>query len=238
MATALHRLRCLMHLDPQRTKLYTQIVGQIVAGEKNPRHLWNRDDRFLGLMQEVNGQTLNDRVRCFMLYQYARQVARIEGDVAEVGVYKGGTAKLLAKAFSGAGKTLHLFDTFGGMPPSDPTMDVFKEDDLTDTSLDRVRAFLQDCPQVQYHQGIFPATTAPVEQAKFCLVHVDVDIYKSVVDCCAFFYPRLVRGGVLLFDDYGFLSCPGGKKAVDDFFAGKPEYPCYLPTGQCVVVRH
>ena len=237
MANMLHRLRCLLHLDRRRTKLYAQIFRQLVSGEGNPRRLWNRDERFNELMSLVDGHTLNDKVRCYMLYQYAQQVATLPGDVAEVGVYKGGTAKLLAQSVASTDKTVHLFDTFAGMPSSDPAKDVFKEDDLTDTSLDGVQAFLQDCPNVRFHPGLFPLTASEVEQRTFCLVHIDVDIYQSVLDCCRFFYPRLHPGGAIVFDDYGFLTCPGGKMAVDEFFADKPEHPCYLPTGQCVVIR-
>lgn len=41
----------------------------------------------------------------------------------------------------------------------------------------------------------------------------------------------------MIFDDYGFASCPGARMAVDEFFRDKPDRPCYLPTGQCVVSR-
>lgn len=57
------------------------------------------------------------------------------------------------------------------------------------------------------------------------------------MDCCKFFYPRMERGGVMIFDDYGFVSCPGAKMGVDKFFLDKAENPTYLPTGQCVVFK-
>jgi O-methyltransferase len=47
----------------------------------------------------------------------------------------------------------------------------------------------------------------------------------------------MVTGGIMIFDDYGFLSCPGAKLAVDEYFADKPVYPCRLPTGQCFVIK-
>jgi O-methyltransferase len=68
-------------------------------------------------------------------------------------------------------------------------------------------------------------------------VHIDVDIYQSVSDCCAFFYPRMLAGAIMILDDYGFVTCPGVKPAVDAFLADKPETPVYLPTGQCMIVR-
>ena len=90
---------------------------------------------------------------------------------------------------------------------------------------------------VNFYPGFFPATAAPVQQNSFCFVHIDVDIYQSVIDCCVFYYPRLPAGGALVFDAYGDLSCPGARQAVEEFFAERPEQPRYLPTGQCLVVR-
>jgi O-methyltransferase len=188
-------------------------------------------------MKTIEGQTLVDTRRCFMLYQYVKHVTHVPGDLAEIGVYKGGTARLLAKAAESTEKTLHLFDTFAGMPPSDPTKDFFTNGSLTDTSLTRVQAFLSDCPRVQFYPGVFPDTATPVAHLNFSLVHIDVDIYQSVLACCQVFYPRMAKGGVLVFDDYGFLTCRGGKMAVDEFFADRPAYPCYLPTGQAVVIK-
>ena len=69
------------------------------------------------------------------------------------------------------------------------------------------------------------------------LAHVDVDIYRSVWDCCEFIYPRLQVGGAMVFDDYGFPTCPGARKAVDEFFRNKPETPIILGTGQALAIR-
>ena len=87
------------------------------------------------------------------------------------------------------------------------------------------------------YAGLFPDTAGPVAETAFCLVHADVDIYTSVLACCHFFYPRLVSGGVMIFDDYGRQSCPGARAAVDELFADKPERPVYLPSAQAFVVK-
>ena len=52
---------------------------------------------------------------------------------------------------------------------------------------------------------------------------------------CEFFYPRMQAGGILLFDDYGYPSCPRAREAVDEFFADKPEIRQVMVTGQCSV---
>ena len=199
--------------------------------------LWEDDDDFNSLRAQLVGHTLVDRPQCYMLYQYAKHAAVLSGDVAEVGVYKGGTAKLLAKVLESTGKTVHLFDTFSGMPSSDSERDVHKAGDFSDTSLESVKAYLHDCGNVRFYQGLFPGTAKPLEETRFCLVHIDVDIYRSAMDCCEFFYPRMQNGGMMIFDDFGIRDCPGIKMAVDEFFEDKVESPCYLLTGQCVVIQ-
>jgi O-methyltransferase len=202
-----------------------------------PLQLWNDDFEFNEILKTIE-YTLVDRARCYILFQFAKQCSKLEGDVAEVGVYKGGTARLMALTLaSRAKKVLHLFDTFEGMPLTDTTVDHHRKGDFADTSLDSVQRQLKGCGDVRFYKGFFPDTAGPVENSRFCLVHVDADIYQSVKDSCTFFYPRLESGGVIVFDDYGFPSCPGARKAVDEFFADKAESPVYLPSGQCVVVK-
>jgi len=212
-------------------------IERIPSGTPTTLPIWDDDPTFMRLFEQLIGYTLVDKVRCFMLYQCAKNSAHIAGDIAEIGVYRGGTAKLLAKTSAPTGKTVHLFDTFGGMPSVDSNADLHQAGDFANTSIEAVQAYLHDCSNVRLYKGFFPSTAQPIEQRSFALVHIDVDIYRSVLNCCAFFYPRMERGGMMIFDDYGFLSCPGAKKAVDEFFVDKPEVPIYLPTGQCLVVR-
>jgi O-methyltransferase len=213
-------------------------IQRLPGGKPNPIHLWEEDERFNEIMKQVVGYTLVDKTRCFMLYQLAKQAANVPGDVAEVGVYKGGTARLLAQTFAPTGKTIHLFDTFSGMPLVDMHKDMHQQADFNDTSCESVGNYLRQFSSIRLYPGVFPDTSKPVKNARFCFVHIDVDIYQSVRDCCDFFYPsRMERGGFLVFDDYGFVGCPGAKAAVDEFFANTPERPCYLPTGQCVVIK-
>ncbi len=222
-----------------RTNLTPRMVaekaGSVTGVRPNPRALWREDATFDRLFSRASEQTLVNRQRCFTLYQSALQAISVDGDVAEVGVYRGGTASLLRSCFDGSGRCLHLFDTFGGMPEVDDARDKHEQGDFADTSLAEVRAFVGTGEDVAYHQGFFPETATPVEGSRFAFVHVDADIYLSVLSSCEFFYPRLSSGGIMIFDDYGFRSCPGARSAVDEFFAPLPEVPLYLGTGQCIV---
>jgi hypothetical protein len=55
---------------------------------------------------------------------------------------------------------------------------------------------------------------------RFCFVHLDVDVYQSTLDGLEFFFPRLQTGGVLLSHDYNSVSCPGVRRAFDEYFNG------------------
>ena len=83
------------------------VVQQLASGTPNSIHLQLDYDHFNQLMREVVEHTVVDKLRCLMIYQYAKQVGGLLGDVAEVGVYKGGTARLLAKAFETEAKITH-----------------------------------------------------------------------------------------------------------------------------------
>jgi O-methyltransferase len=196
------------------------------------------DGEFATLLAELTPFTVVSPDRVWMLYTLARQARHLPGDFWECGVYKGGTATMLARLLSGApDKRLRLFDTFDGMPATDPERDYHRKGDFADTSLEGVRQRVGDAPNVAYYPGFIPDTFQGLEGERVAFAHVDVDIYRSVRDCCDFLYPRLVGGGVLVFDDYGFPSCPGARAAVDGFFADKPECPLVLPTGQAVVTK-
>jgi O-methyltransferase len=160
--------------------------------------LWEDDNLFNSLMEPILSLTLVDKLRCYMIYQYSKHVKELPGEIAEVGVYKGGTARLLAKMFESTSKTVHLFDTFAGMPKSDPGKDFHKEGDFSDTSLEAVQGFLAECPNIKFYKGFFPQTSGPVEGFIFSMVHIDVDIYQSTKACCEFFYPRMQRGGIMV----------------------------------------
>jgi O-methyltransferase len=178
--------------------------------------------------------------RCYVLDRLTRHAFHLPGHFWECGVYKGGTASLLVALLreQASAKKLHLFDTFEGMPQTDAEKDLHEKGDFSDTSLAEVQAHVDGGEIATFHPGFIPDTFVGLESELIAFAHIDVDIYKSVIDCLDFIYPRLSPGGVIVVDDYGFPSCPGARRAVDDFFAVRPEVPLCLTTGQAIVFRH
>jgi O-methyltransferase len=206
---------------------------------------WEGFGEFSAYFDLAKEFTLIPAERLYIIYSLAQQAIGLNGAWFECGVYKGGSAMLLAKILvekhKGASRCLHLFDTFEGMPPTDPVKDLHKEKDFQDTSLEavelRIRSIAPNVDFVSFYKGFIPDTFTGLESQQISLAHIDVDIYRSVMDCCTFIYPRLVRGGFMIFDDYGEPSCPGARKAVDEFFADKPEMPLVLHGGHALVFR-
>jgi O-methyltransferase len=197
---------------------------------------------FLDILKKIRDHTLVSEDRCFTIHMFSKHCRHLEGDFAECGIYKGGTAYLISlilKDNSNHQKTLHLFDTFSGMPKSaNEDKSHHKEGDYQDTSVEAVKDFLSDYSFVEFHPGLIPDTFEAVTNKKFAFVHIDVDIYQSIKDCCEFFYERMTKGGIMIFDDYGFQGYElAAKKAVDDFFIEKSEIPITLRNGQCLVLK-
>ena len=199
---------------------------------------WKADPEFLKKFEEVGKHSLLAAPRCWLLYSAIKQALSVNGELWECGVYRGGTAyllKLLRDEFAQS-KTVRLFDSFIGMPPTDDSKDVHKAGDFADTSFDAVRA-LVGTDAVEYHAGFIPQTFEGLSVDQIAFAHVDLDLHDAILESCKFIYPRLSIGGVMVFDDYGFPSCPGARIAVDEFFFDKPEFPIVLASGQCLVIK-
>lgn len=197
---------------------------------------------FREYLEGVAPYTLVSPDRCHVLYSLGMQALQtLDGQFFECGVYRGGTAMLLARLVHRKRRfpdvRLHLFDTFEGMPETDHGIDLHRKGDFDDTSLESVRARVGAHDAVTFYPGRIPDTFTSLRSVAIGFAHVDVDIHDSVKACCEFIYPRLQSGGFLVFDDYGFPSCPGARQAVDRYFRDKREVPLVLPTGQAVVFR-
>ena len=165
---------------------------------------WLGHPDFQALYEDAAPYSIVSPVRCYILISLARYASHLAGDFAECGVYKGGTALLLARVLkSKADKKLYLFDSFQGLPKSSEQKDQwFHEGQFSDVSVEAVEQLLSDFrSMVEIRRGWIPQTFTGLEHNRYAFAHLDVDLYQSNFDCCEYFYPRLVSGGVLLFDE-------------------------------------
>jgi len=187
----------------------------------------------LELLRRVRRErtTLQTGYETFIIYSMARAYCRLPGEMAEVGVFQGASAKLICTVKGS--KPLHLFDTFEGLPKaSAQDGDVHKPAQYA-CSLESVQAYLKGFENVHFYKGLFPASAAELHETKFCFVHLDVDLYDSTMAALHYFYPRMTTGGLIISHDYSLLA--GVKTAVDEFMRDKPEPVVELPTTQCML---
>ena len=167
----------------------------------------------------------------------------IKGDLAEVGVYKGNTARLIHHYLPE--RQLHLFDTFEGFTERSVTAEKentsfsTKGKKFSDTSLEGVKRFVsQQNDNVHYYKGYFPDSIPPGFGAStFSFVSLDADLFEPTLEGLKFFYPRMSVNGLLVVHDYN--AWIGARKAVDQFFLDKAEMPVPMPdkSGSALIIR-
>ena len=149
------------------------------------------------------------------MFQHLISITKnLEGHVAEVGVYKGGTASLLARHFKD--NFVFLFDTFEGLPGKEISSD--SEEGLFASPISEVIKFLDEHDNIIYLKGLFEEQYVAINNIKkFKFVHLDADIENTQRLGLEIFYEKLETGGIICLDDYGNPNWPGTKIAADKF---------------------
>lgn len=227
----------------RRIELYSIRKGWLTPMIRNHGgHSIAREYEFLELYSRLHQEKvlLQTVSEAFNLWDLCRSTGIFSSaDIAEAGVYKGGSARLMCGVRGP--RALHLFDTFGdhgGMPETLSGVDpIHKKGDFGDSRLEEVKRLFQGESKVNFYPGFFPATANPVTNREFSFVHLDMDIYQSTLDGLAFFWPRLVTGGMLASHDYSFIGNSGVKRAFDEFFGNQPIPRIRLWDTHVVVVK-
>jgi hypothetical protein len=208
---------------------------------------WRSDAKFLAAYAQVASNTLVDLYRCWNLWnlvtQVSKRVSRSDHFV-EIGVWRGGTGVLIAQAISGDGpeRTIYLCDTFRGVIKAGNSDAYYHGGEHSDTSAEIVAALAASVglslSRYQICVGRFPEDMPKcLGSGRFGFVHIDVDTYQSAKDCFDEIWPRMTVGGIVVFDDYGFINTTGVAKLVDEI-AGLPDgLYMYNLSGQAVLIK-
>ncbi|MFZ4266111.1 TylF/MycF/NovP-related O-methyltransferase [Streptomyces arboris] len=208
------------------------------AKKPSPAFPEDYDDEARDIIRAVKpySMTSPERLNAFILA--TRYIARhnIPGDIVECGVWRGGSMQACARTLLSVGedeRELYLFDTYEGMTP--PTAEDLRRDgrpaqELLDAqgkdrpiwavaSLEDVQAGFENVPypkeRVHYVQGRVEDTVPEQAPEQIAILRLDTDWYASTKHELEHLYSRLVSGGVLLIDDYGYWQ--GSRQAVDEF---------------------
>jgi O-methyltransferase len=182
----------------------------------------NLDKEFVEVYQKMGHQTMIDGSGCYLLWHLIRETANLEnGAILEVGTFKGGSGSLISKSARqhGINNKIYLCDTFSGTVKAGEKDNYFKDGELSQPSIDLVRNLLSDFKlnDVEVIKGIFPEESCDkVKDDKFRFCHIDVDIYQSAKDTLDWVWPKMVQGGIVLFDDYNCHNCAGITSLVNE----------------------
>ena len=186
---------------------------------------WKKDKAFQEAYQIFRHYTLVEETRCWELWDLLGQrkgLIKMSGDILEVGVWRGGTGCLLAWRARQMGLACKVFlaDTFTGVPvakvtASDP---VYHGGEHADAAINVVQGLIAQhgLLNAEIVQGIFPQSFHPADKTWFRFVHVDADVYQSAKETTEFVRPRMAPGGIIVYDDYGFHTCGGVTKYVNE----------------------
>lgn len=202
------------------------------------------DAQTIALFRSVRSFTMTSIERVYALRESVKYIIRhnVPGSIVECGVWKGGSMMTVAKTLLEleTERDLYLFDTFEGMPP--PTavdVDLYgvQADVLLKTNpiTPAIAPFEEVCRNM-YSTGYNPArinlvrgkvedTLPRAAPREIALLRLDTDWYQSTLHELVHLYPRLIKGGILIIDDYGHFV--GSKKAVDEYFQ-KNGIPIFL----------
>jgi hypothetical protein len=192
------------------------------------------------VLKRLGIATSRRRVEFYTLERVLSEMPAVRGSVLECGVYRGATLLGMTHILTRRGLDARVFgfDSFEGFP--EPTKEDAQSSGelhpdvrpgaLSDTSyralVDRIRLLDWD-RRITLVKGFFENTLHTISNERFSLVHLDCDLYTSYKTCLEFVYPRMLAGSAIVLDDYRLPAnvYPGADRAVDEFFADKPEKP-------------
>lgn len=205
-------------------------------GENYEPPAWEHARKERKLSRELLKASRNypDKIRLYNFWLQIQRINRdgIKGDFAELGVYKGDSARLLH--LMAPDRIFHLFDTFEGftgkdLQPETGEAATYSTKHFADTSLNKVLKKIGGNPdKIKIHSGYFPQSTDGLEETTYSLVNMDADLYNPTKAGLDFFYPRLSPGGVIFIHDYND-KWEGLVKAVDEFTCNIPEKLILIP---------
>ncbi|MDX2073993.1 MAG: TylF/MycF/NovP-related O-methyltransferase [Alphaproteobacteria bacterium] len=187
--------------------------------------------------------------RLHTLVWAAQNAAMLEGDFVECGVFKGDFAWVITEmlGFATLEKTFFLYDSFAGFSegisspedfPDEPDFYAKAQEIYSEPSLyPSVQQRFSTLPNVQVIKGFVPEVFAVTVPEKIAFLHVDLNSPNAERAALDALFRRVVTGGYVVFDDYGWFAARKQKEAIDGFFAPLGYHVLELPTGQGLVIK-
>jgi len=203
---------------------------------------WLADAEFEKIWRVGQKNTLLDVYRAYGLWQAVECVTGLDGDIVEVGVWRGGSGCVLAQraSLSGLDATVYLCDTFAGVVKASERDAVFRGGELSGTTPEHVEALMASLglANTKVVVGTFPDESGDLVQTDHVrLCHIDVDVYLSTKDVFEWAWPKMPVGGIVIFDDYGHVHCSSIRDYVDEHRHKSDRFVVHNLNGQGWIIK-
>ena len=183
---------------------------------------WLEDKAFLEVYDLVKSRSLVNMYQCWELWSLIEETRKLDGDVLEVGVYRGATSAIMGAKIKLLEDKCTIFccDTVAGVVKASEKDNSYIGGEHKDTSVNLVRDLLINrlgIENVVILKGVFPEETASsISNNTFRFCHIDVDTYQSAKDVLDWVWPKLSVGGMMVFNDYGYPKTKGVTRLVEE----------------------
>lgn len=195
---------------------------------------WLKDQNFRSFYSQVNQLTLLDEPRAYTLWQFSKNLKNTEGISLDIGCLKGGSGFILSKANKKG--EVHLFDSFSGFKKDEGIhkRETFYFDDIEFVK-DKINEF--SLKNTYVHKAFFPDNlNIKIQNIKLC--HIDVNTYIATKLVFNFVKDLMIKGGVIILDDFGIWGVNGVKRLVYEIEANHSDFyfiKNYM--GQCILIK-
>ena len=202
---------------------------------------FRRDERFMDAFKRSvrNRQEASLLLRLNTLAWAGAQASHLPGDFVECGVWRGFCSAVLMNYlnFDRVEKTFYLYDTFEGIPSEYDSekhdSPLFREAGLYESVVQRFARF----PNAKVIRGVVPESFSQALPDQVAFLHLDMNSSKSEIAALEVLFDRISPGGVVVFDDYGWIGYRAQQKAEDNFVQARGHRILELPTGQGLLVK-
>lgn len=202
---------------------------------------WKTDKLFNDIYNSIYNYTVVDKYRCYELWELIPQYTKLNGQFLEVGVWKGGTSVIICKRVEmyNKDKIVYLADTFKGVVKASDKDKYYKGGELKSNKESVIELLKSlNIKNFKILAGIFPDETGKfISNDKFSFIHIDVDTYQSTKDIVEWVWDKLVKGGVIVFDDYGFFDCVGVTEYINELRSLDDRIIIHNLNGHAIMVK-
>ena len=196
---------------------------------------WKKDKSFDEFYKIIKEFTLLDQARSYTLWQCAKNLQNVNGQTIDVGCLMGGAGFIMSKK-NKKGNT-YLFDSFAGFKKNDG---LHKKDVFYYEKIDVVKKNIKklNLKNTYVYKGYFPKKIkVKINKVKLC--HIDVNTYEDTKLVFYYINKKIIKGGIIVFDDFGIWGVDGIKKfiyTIEKKFKDKYHFiKNYM--GQCILIR-